>query len=312
MDNTALQIGIRRTLDEGELLDLVGVQAGFLAQIYGKIKNGKTYCACLMAMDTANSGQVVYVNFPIAWDGYDERDIFLCRLLGYIGLKKTFFKFPASNLRFCDLSNLLDVVVDGVHTHLDFYAWFRQLTSCTLFLDEGHIYYDSYMALKMKLEDRLPILETAHYDRSVYIISQRATAIHAVLRGNINVFYKIEKTYDGWFGVHFRRVEFQEMGDNEKPNEERETIIDPDTGKKSYGDYIWAESIHSYWGKKRIYAKYNSKYRRLGAKESQQNYAEVYDVKWVDLWRSRSSFTDYLKTNYKKVGDFIRARLKHG
>lgn len=288
----SIEIGTRRTLDQGQLLELIGVLAGFLAQIYGKIKNGKTYLATCMAIETAEQGQVVYVNWPIAWQGYDERTNWKMRLLGFIGLKKRYFVFPKSNLRFADLSNVNDVKIEQTNgemksTGMDFYTWFRNLTSCTCFFDEGHIYYDSYMALKMKMEDRLPILETAHYDRSVYIISQRASAIHAVLRGNVNIFYKCEKMREAWwiFKTKFRRVEFQETGQDEKPNEERQTIIDPTTGKKSYGDYIWAESIRTYKGKKKIYDSYNSKYRRLGHKESQENNAEVYDLKWSDLFK---------------------------
>jgi len=278
-------IGLRRVLDQGELLDLIGVQAGFLAQIYGKIKNGKTYLATVMAIQTAEKGQVVYVNWPIDWNGYDERRMFWYRVLGLLGLKKDFMVYPRSNLIFADLSDVNDVKVDGVSTGLNFYDWFGRLTSCTCFFDEGHIYYDSYLALKMDLSKRLSILETAHYDRSVYIISQRCTAIHAVLRGNVNIFYKCEKLRNAWwiFRASFRRVEFQEVDNNERPNEERETIIDPETGKKSYGDYLFAESIIKFKGRKKIYAIYNSKYRRLGAVESQENNAEIYRVKWREL-----------------------------
>jgi hypothetical protein len=272
--------GNKITLDQAQLLDLVGVQAGFLAQIYGKIKNGKTYLATTMAIEVANQGQVVYVNWPIEWNGYDEREHFRYQLLGFLGVKKQFKKYPKTNLRFADLSNLDNVKINGVATGLNFYDWFASLTSCSCFFDEGHIYYDSYLALKMDMSKRLAILETAHYDRSVYVISQRASAIHAVLRGNINIFYKCEKTYEGWFGTRFRRIEFQETGTDEKPNEERVTITNLETGEKTYGDYVFAESIKKYWGKKNIFSLYNSKYRRLGAKESQQNDAEIYNVSW--------------------------------
>ena len=276
------ELGHRLTLDQAQILDLVGVQAGFLAQIYGKIKHGKSYAACLLAIQTANKGQVVYINFPVKWDGYDERKLFRYRILGLLGLKRYYKYYPASNMKFCDLSDLDNVKVEGVATGKNFYDWFASLTSCTCFLDEGHIYYDSYVALKMDMNKRLAILETAHYDRSVYVISQRAGAIHAVLRGNINIFYKIEKTYQGMFGTHFRRVEFQETGADEKPNEERETIVNPETGKKSYGDYLFSESIVTYWGRKKVYRLYNSKYRRLGAKESQPNNAQIYRITWRD------------------------------
>jgi hypothetical protein len=268
------------------LLELICVQAGHLAQIYGKIKNGKTYFATMMAIETANSGQVVYVNWPIEWSGYDERAYWKYRFLALLGLKKRFLSFPKENMRFADLSDLENVKVDGVLIGKNFYDWVGSLTTCTCFFDEGHIYYDSYMALKMEMKRRLPILETGHYDRTIYVISQRAGAIHAVLRGNVNVFYKVEKTYEGWFGVRFRRVEFQETGPDEKPNEERETFVDTSNGHKTYGDYLYAESIRKYWGRKRVFSVYNSKYRRLGAKESQLNLASVYRVSWLDNLRN--------------------------
>lgn len=282
-----MENGTRQTLDQGQLLDIIGVQAGFLAQIYGKIKNGKTYLATVMAIQTAEAGQVVYVNWPIDWKGYDERKIWKWRFLRFLGFNINFHVYPENNLHFADLSNLDNVKIDGQPTGKNFYDWFGTLTSCTCFFDEGHIYYDSYLALKMDMSKRLAILETAHYDRSVYIISQRASAIHAVLRGNVNIFYKCEKIRDAWwiFKAKFRRVEFQETGADEKPNEERETITDLDTGKKTYGEYLFAESIIYYKGKKKIYAMYNSKYRRLGLGESQPNNAEIYKLKWKELWK---------------------------
>ena len=288
MPNAAAGVGNRIHLDQGELLDLIGVQAGFLAQIYGKIKNGKTYLATVMAIETANSGQVVYVNWPIEWNGYDERDVWYYRLAGAFGFKRQFKRYPKENMHFADLSNLDNVHIDGVATGKNFYDWFASLTSCTCFFDEGHIYYDSYLALKMDLSKRLAILETAHYDRAVYIVSQRASAIHAVLRGNVNIFYKVEKIRDQWwiFKAKFRRIEFQETGADEKPNEERQTITNLETGEKTYGDYLWAENIVKYTGDPDIFRRYNSKYRRLGAKESQENLAEVYRLTIGDSWRT--------------------------
>lgn len=279
-------LGTKKVLSQGELLELIGVQAGFLAQIYGKIKNGKTYLATLLAIQTANSGQVVYVNWPISWKGYDERDVLWYRFLGAIGLKKEFKKFPIMNMHFADLADLENVKVDGISTGKNFYDWFGSLTSCTCFFDEGHIYYDSYLATKVSMERRLSILETAHYDRAVYVISQRPSAIHAVLRGNVNLFLKVEKMYEGFFGVRFRMIEFQETGSDEKPNEERAVIEDSVTHKKSYGDYLWAESIRSYWGRKKIFQMYNSKYRRFGVKESQPNNAEIYYLTFKERMRN--------------------------
>lgn len=271
----------KRTLDQGEILELIPPNQGELDQYYGRIKNGKTYGVICDAIELLNSGQVVYINEPFIWNGYDERKLFLPKLRGLFGTQKTYTVYPKENLHICDLTDLENIRVDGKPKG-NFYDWFRTLTSCTIILDEGHIYYDSYMALKMKIQDRVAILDTGHYDRTIWIVSQRASAIHAVLRGNVNRFFKFEKSSFLLFWTRFTKTEFQDTGADEKPNEEREIIINPETGEKEYGDYLYAVSSETYIGRKKIYAAYNSKFRRGSIPESQTNAIEIYRLDWKD------------------------------
>lgn len=278
-------VGQRLELSQGSILELIPPNEGALRQYYGRIRNGKTYAATSDIIDDLNSGQVVYANWPVKWEGKDQRKEFFARLLGALGLKKKFWVYPKTNFHFVDLRDLNNVLVDNKALGKNFYDWFATLTSCSVYLDEGHIYYDSYLALKMNLKNRIAILDTGHYDRTINIISQRPTAIHAVLRGNVNQFFKCEKTMDflGW--KIFKRTEFQDVA-NEVPNEERETIVNPKTGEKSYGEYVWAISEKTYWGRKKIYEAYNTKYRRFNTPESQSNEAHIYKLSWKEIMHS--------------------------
>jgi len=260
---------------ELDMFNILPPQDGGMNQYYGRIGEGKTYAATADAIADLENGNVVYTSWHMKWDGYDERDYWYYRLAYKLKLKKFFWKYPTSNWHFFDMNaaNALEKL--------------GKLNDCIIYLDEGHLLLDSYLATKMERVDRATILHTRHFDRTINVISQRPTAIHVVVRANVNRFFKLEKTIDwklfGFRIVKFMKTEFQDVGADEKPNEERETVIDPDTGKKSYGEYLFAESIVTYTGHKEIYESYNSKYRRLGQKESQKNDAEIYTVKWKEL-----------------------------
>jgi len=273
------------------LLDLIPPDEGSLNQYYGRIGNGKSYSATCDILDDLNRGQVVYNNWPIKWYGHDQRKIFFWRLLGIFGLKKKFWEYPKENYHYCDLRNLENVVIDGVSTGKNFYDWFKTLTSCICYWDEGHILYDSYLALKMKIQDRVAILDTRHYDRTINIISQRPTAIHVVLRANVNRFYKLEVIFKFWKWIEFRRTEFQDTDSSDRPNEEREIITDPKTGEKTYGDYLFAVSQKNYFGRQKIFDSYDYKFRRGGVPESQFNKAKIWQLNWNE---SKENFFSFL------------------
>jgi len=297
MKKEVVEFGSKRSLDEGQILDLIPPYEGALRQYYGRIRNGKTYAATVDVLDDLKNGQVVYCNYPITYDGYDQRQFFFYRLLGFLGLKKIFFHFPKENFYFVDTTDLQNIKLNGVETKLNFYDWLKNLTSCSIYLDEGHIFYDSYMALKMKLSDRVAILDTGHYDRTINIISQRPTAIHVVLRANVNQFFKCEKVWD--FKLfwnknlriqRFRKTEFQDVDANDRPDESKIKKLNEKTHLfEDTDEYEKAVSEKFYFGKKKIFSAYDTKYRRGDLKESQKNLGEIWDVSWRDLF------------NYKKI-----------
>lgn len=271
--------GTRLTLDAGQLLDLFPPNEGFLEQTYGRIRCGKTSSETLRTIKDLSEGQICYNNWPINWQGYDERKKFLPRLWGILGLKKNFVVFPKENFIFVDLTDLRNVKENGIPTGKNFYTWLKEKTSCTIRLDEGHIYYDSYLALKMDINDRVAILDTGHMDRRIIIISQRPSAIHVVLRANVSRFWKCEPTFELWGWKRITVTEFQDTK-NDLPNDEREEIVDPKTGEKKYGGYVWAVSSYDFWITRYVKNLYDHKYRRNNAPESQINHAEVYTLTW--------------------------------
>jgi hypothetical protein len=280
--------GKRIIIDSEDLLTLFPPNEGFLEQTYGRIRTGKTSSETLRTIDDLNRGQVCYNNWPINWNGYDERRTFWGKFWGLIGIKKYYKVYSRANFVFVDLTDLKNVKENGIETKKNFYDWLKEKTSCTIRLDEGHIYYDSYLALKMDINDRVAILDTGHMDRRIVIISQRPSAIHVVLRANVSRFWKCEPSFD-MFG--FKRITVTEFQDtkNDLPNDERIEINDPKTGVKKYGNYQWAVSSYSFWisygwfGKAKVTKMYNHKYRRNNAPESQINAGELYRLSW---WQS--------------------------
>lgn len=234
---------------EVDLLTLFKAQEGEFNQYYGKIRQGKTYAATADALHDLNRGKIVYTSWIIKWPGKDERKDFFLRLLGVLGLKKNFVVFKKNNWRHLPLDD-------------QFHLKFPTLTDCKVYLDEGHIVYDSYQTIKMKLTERIAILATGHYDRCVNIISQRPTAIHVSLRANVNRFYKCEKAFD-FFGIRlFKRSEYQDMIG--------ETVND--TGEP--------DSVKYYFGRKKIYQAYDTKYMRGNVKRSQDLIGEIHEWDW--------------------------------
>jgi len=219
--------------DIGKKIDLVSLfpNEGEITQRYGRIGQGKTYGATVDVLDELKRGHIVYVNWHIDFTGYDQRESTLY-ILGSLLFPwmNTFKKIPAENLRF--------ITIDA-----NFIQKFSKLTNCSVYLDEGHVVFDSYEMAKMSMEKRVSVLHTRHFDRSINIISQRPTAVHRMLRANVNRFYKYEKILQMGTFILFRRTEFQDMAD--------ENVIEEEP-----------ISVKLYIGSKKIFNAYNSKYLR--------------------------------------------------
>lgn len=239
-------------------------QEGEIDQYFGKIRNGKTYIATADAYKDLCKGKIVYANWHIQWQGYDERKSKWHLFWGALGIKRVYKKFPKENFHY--------LPVDA-----NFFSVFETLTDCIVYLDEGHIAFDSYEMAKMDIGRRAAVLHTGHYDRTIKIISQRPTAIHVTLRANVNRFFQCVKIIDlkkipllGRFLPSlrlFKRVEYQET-----------------TGQETV-DLTMPEGTRFYWGKKKVYELYNTKYLRGDTPDSQPNFAQMFRLGAKDALR---------------------------
>jgi hypothetical protein len=101
----------------------------------------------------------------------------------------------------------------------------------------------------------------------------------------------MEKTMDfKFFGIrlqHFMCTEFQDVDNSNRPDETRIMKLNEDTHMlEKTEEYEFAVSTRFYWGVKKYFKMYDSKYRRMGAPASQPNYARLYDVSYRDRWRA--------------------------
>lgn len=228
--------------DEGELHDY-----------YGKVKNGKTLMATIDLFKDLARGQTVVANWKVKWNGYDERQHFWPVFWGILGFKKNYRRIPKENFIYLEPTDpyMLEKIA--------------RLTDCIIYLDEGHLYYDSYKLTKMDLSDRNAILFTGHFNRTIKIISQRSMAIHVTLRANVNRFFKCEKllTIPFFNWTLFRKTEFQDMTSEQV-------------------DETMPEKVSHMWGRKSYYNLYDYKAMRGDTPRSQPNYTSVYKLNWIE------------------------------
>jgi len=113
-------------------------------------------------------------------------------------------------------------------------------------------------------------LLTAHFDRTIKIITQRPIAIHTNLRGNVNRFFKVQKElpFFGLFGPKFYVTEIQEMKMGEVPDEDN------------------PEGQISFWGSRKLYSLYNYKSMRGDVPRSQPNYADAVRSNHLEILKS--------------------------
>lgn len=233
---------VGKRIEEIELLDLFPANEGQMAQYYGRIGSGKTYAATSDVLDDLRMGRVVYINWPIAWEGFDQRNSLPYIILSIMfPWRNTFFYFPKENLRYFEFSD----VWAQKEGYEDFTHWLSTRTDCIIYGDEGHVMFDSYQGTRMSIEKRTAVLHTRHFNRTINIISQRPTAIHVAMRANINTFYKCEKIFQFGPIVRFKRTEYQDM-----LNES----VDEDPDKEVSRKY--------YWGRKKVFMAYNTRYLR--------------------------------------------------
>lgn len=228
---------------------------------FGRLGQGKTYAMTEDILRALNRGEVVYTNYPINWQGFDESKHWQFVFFYVIGLKKFLYRIQKENLRRIDVDE-------------KFHDNFQDLTDCIVALDEGYVAFDSYEMAKLSMQKRQNVLHARHFDRSIWYTVQRPSNIHVVMRGNTNVFYRIRKVWTMFFVVFFRE-EF-DLDSDERVN------VDDRLG------------LRLYIGKKRVFEAYDTKYLRMGKKSSQRvavellrpSYAELLDggVRAVRAW----------------------------
>lgn len=247
---TSIQVGNR--VEDIELLDLFEAPEGSIEQYYGKVGNGKTANGTYDIIEDLRQGRVVYANWQLDWDGFDQRDslFYLLRSIVFPWSRR-FYRFKKENLHYIEIDE-------------NFVTNFEKITDATVYLDEGHVAFDSYEMAKMSLRKRKAVLHTRHFNRTLKILSQRPTAIHVSLRANVNIFYKCEKIFViPYIGILFRRTEFQEL--------ERENV-----------DETKPEHVHYRLVPFNVLNAYNSKYMRKGQEPSQSVEFEAYDLSYSE------------------------------
>jgi len=272
---------------------------------YGRIGSGKTSAGTRNIISELKAGQVVYANWNLNWDGYDERSDWLSLFLGLLNFKYDFMKIPKENFHFW---NFVKEEIDGKPYREYFKDWDKrsfvnakdefcepgfidvlsEITDARIHLDEGHIPFDSYEAARMSEKKRTAVFGTRHFDRGLCVYTQRAMSVHINLRGNTNRFFKCEKLIDFTIPfwnkrfIKFMITEFQDTDSSGIPDERRMK----DEEGNEIGEYILAVSSEKYWGTKRHFKLFDSKYLRAGKESSQTNEAEFYDLTFKEKWRN--------------------------
>jgi len=241
---------------ETDLIDVFQASEGSINMYYGLIGNGKTYAATSDILELLKQGKVVYANWHIVVQDFDDRKSWFMILKNIILLRKTFFKIPcAQNLHYFDPENFDST---GELTE-----WLSGLNDCHIFFDEGQDMFDSYEGTRFAKSKRRLILHTRHYHRTLNIISQRPTAIQVSARGNVNRFYKCVKLAS-WPWPRFARYEFQEM-----------------TGE-TVDETVEPISIKRYWGSSKVFGAYNTSYLAEGIEKSQSVFFDAFDLTFRD------------------------------
>lgn len=209
-----------------EIFDLFKSVEGFNYVYYGKIRNGKTYAATADILELLRRGEVVYANWKIDFETYDERNYFWIALIKLVAGKKYFFKFDSSNFHYIDTSK------PDLIQHLN------RLVGVHIFIDEGQWIFNSHLKTD-DVDKRRLVLEGGHYFRSLNVITQRPQNILKDIRSQVHVWYQCKKVLHLGNIVRFVRYEIQDMVDD-LPDEENYS------------------TTKAYWGKSSVFQSYNT------------------------------------------------------
>ncbi len=200
---------------------------------YGGLGAGKTLAMTRDVIKFLNKGYVVYTNYKINWNGHKQKGTMIGHFLYYLSFKKindTVQFFPKTNWRY-------------IATDDTFWDKFPFLTNCIVALDEAYFLFDSYTMTKMSMVQRASILQCRKLDKSIFYTTQRPTAVHVVMRGMTNVFFRLSKVrifvpFLSWF-VKSRTEDM----DSETVAEEKLKISSVFRGRKYFKMYNTKELV---------------------------------------------------------------------
>lgn len=186
---------------------------GFNTVYYGKIGNGKTRNATADIIELCNRGEIVYANWKIELEDFDERSSLKIAWAKFLGGKKYFYNFKKENFHYIDPQLLIDNVKDNN------ISFFSKLVGVHIFIDEGQWIFNSlerYDPKDEKMVEKLKlILHGRHYCRSLNIITQRYSNISRNMRSQVSIWYRCVKRFDGFGFILFQRWAIQDMKNDE-------------------------------------------------------------------------------------------------
>jgi len=287
-----------------DIFEMLPPWEGEIDIFYGRIGSGKTSAGTRNIIRELKAGQIIYANWNLKWEGYDERKDWKILLMKIICFwSDDFMRIPKENFHFW---NFVEGTIDGKPykeyfnlpkdflfqdlkgnvVPMGFVDVLSRIADARIHLDEGHIPFDSYEAARMDEKKRSAVFGMRHFDRGLCVYTQRAMSVHINLRGNTNRFFKCEKIFDLTIFrkrfIKFLITEFQDTDSAGVPDEKR---LKDEDGNET-GEYMLAVSSEEYWGTKKHFAMFDSKYLRGNLKRSQPNTAEFYSLTWKEKWRN--------------------------
>jgi len=220
-----------------EIYEVFSPVEGFNSVYYGKVRNGKTYAATSDILDLLEQGEVVYANWEINFEGFDERKSILRVVLKLLFGKPYFYNFSAENFHYLDMSLQHKPV---------FMKQLNTLVGVHIFIDEGQWIFNSHLKTD-DVDARRLILEGGHYCRSLNVITQRPSNILKDIRSQVHIWHKCEKVLHIGKLLRFVRWSVEDMKDD--------LPIDPDDMEKK-------PPSKAYWASKRVFNAYNTHGRR--------------------------------------------------
>jgi hypothetical protein len=225
-----MKFGTLQTNATAEIIELFTPVEGVNTVYYGKVRNGKTYSATCDILELLRRGEVVYANWEINFDDFDERENTGIVIMKFLFGKKYFFKYKKENFHYFSPDDI-DV------------EFLSHLVGVHLFIDEGQWIFNSHVRENasdpVAIAKRRLILHGGHYCRTLNVITQRPVNLFKDIRSQINIWYKCSKRLKIGNFIIFMRETIEDMKDD-IPDEE---VV---------------QSTKHYVGDKKIFKAYNT------------------------------------------------------